>query len=81
MKQENLRQPTTIRVQSNWFGGHRFFKVTQIDYIEVKIEMVNAHGEVISEFPLTWKGLTFDEAIQRIKDMTHSIRGSWEVIE
>ena len=72
MKQENLRQPTTIRVDSNWFGGHRFFKVTQIDYVEIKIEMVNVHGEVISEFPLVWKGITFDEAVQRIKEISSS---------
>lgn len=76
----NMKQ-TTIKVHSNWFGGERNFKVTEIEYIKVKIEMVNEHGEVISEFPLTWKGLTYDEAIQRIKDMTNSIRGSWEIIE
>lgn len=81
MKQENLREPTTIRVLSTWFGGQRFFKVTQIGYIEVKIEMVNVHGEVISAFPLTWKGLTFDEAIQRIKDMAISVKAIWEVIK
>lgn len=81
MKQENLKQPTVIRVDSNWFGGHRFFKVTQIGYIEIKIEMVNVHGEIISEFPLIWRGLTFDETVERIKDMARSVRATWEVIE
>lgn len=74
MKKEYEKQPIIIKVHSNFMNGTKFFKLTQIDYCEQKIEMCNPYGEIISEFPLVWKGLTFDEAKQRILDFAHSVR-------
>lgn len=78
---ENKNRQTIIKIHSNFFGGARFFRVTEMGYIDVKIEMVNPYGEVISEFPLTWHGRTFEESIQHIEWMAHDVDGTYEVIE
>ena len=74
MKQEYLRQPATIRVKSSFLKSEKFFKITQLEYCKQRIEMVNDKGEVISDFPLIWNGLTFDEAKERIFDYARSVR-------
>ena len=74
MKKEYERQPIIIKIHSNFMNGTRYFKLTQLDYCEQKVEMCNISGEVISDFPLIWKGLTFDESKQRILDLAHEVR-------
>lgn len=69
---------TTIKVTSEWFGT-RFFKVTEINEMHTKIEMVNANDELVSEFPLNWvRG--YEDAITNIEFLTSQVRGKMEVV-
>lgn len=69
---------TTFKVTSEWFGT-RFFKVTEINEMHTKIEMVNANDELVSEFPLNWvRG--YEDAISNIEFLTSQVRGKMEVV-
>lgn len=74
MKKEYERQPIIIKIHSNFLGGCKYFKLTQLEYCKQQVEMCNMSGEIISEFPLIWNGLTFDESKERILDLAHSVR-------
>lgn len=80
MKTEYLRNPVKIKITSSFLKGERIFKLTQLDYCKQQIEIVNQDGEVISEFPLIWNGLTFDESKERIYSYAHAIRADVEVL-
>ena len=74
------KRSAILKVNSEFLKTTKYFKVTELEYCKQKIEMVDAGERVISEFPLTWNGITYEETIQRIKDMAHSMRGEFEEI-
>ena len=69
-----------LKVTCKFLKGEKHFKVTKLEYCKQQIEIVDAGERVISEFPLIWNGLTYEEAIERIKDMAHSMRAEYKEV-
>lgn len=82
MEQEYKKEIVIIKVKHSWLRTKtELFKLVQVDYYDTRIEIINVHGETISEFPFIWNGFTLDEAVQRFKYIMQAIGGTCEVIE